>query len=63
MEKEGETPQTFDDNREQYAFRKEAGNLLLKDPTKMGVVLFDVYMPNSEEEEATGGTDTRESGA
>ena len=43
------TSETFADNRKQYAFLEKAGNLLLKDPDKMGVILFDVYMPTSED--------------
>jgi hypothetical protein len=45
VEIDGTTPEVFQDNRKQYAFRKETGNLLLKNPEKMGVAVFDVYMP------------------
>jgi hypothetical protein len=45
VEIDGTTPEVIQDNRKQYAFRKETGNLLLKNPEKMGVAVFDVYMP------------------
>ena len=39
---EEEASRMFEDDRKQYAFRKDAENFLLKDPAKMGAVLFDV---------------------
>mmetsp|Transcript_29367 Transcript_29367/g.53792 ORF Transcript_29367/g.53792 Transcript_29367/m.53792 type:complete len:121 (-) Transcript_29367:406-768(-) len=45
VELEGATAEAFEDNRKQYAFRNEAGNLLLASRAKMGVALFDVYLP------------------
>jgi len=44
-----DAPKKFNDNRKQYAFREKAGNLLLKDRSKMGVVLFDVHVPKSDD--------------
>lgn len=42
VKNQAETSQTFDDGRKQYAFLSFAQNLLLANPTKMGVALFDV---------------------
>jgi hypothetical protein len=42
---DGATPGVFQDNCKQYAFREKTGNLLLKNPEKMGVAVFDLYMP------------------
>jgi len=43
-------PEAFEDERRQFAFRKDtAWNLLLVDKKKIGVALFDVYLgPNNE---------------
>lgn len=57
VELEGATAETFEDNRKQYSFRKEAGNLLLKDRNKMGVALFDVYSGSSRLSEAQQSAD------
>jgi hypothetical protein len=54
VELEGATAKAFEDNRKQYAFRKDAGKLLLASRAKMGVALFDVYLP-SEIDEGGGG--------
>jgi hypothetical protein len=50
VELDGLTPQAFEDQRKQYAFREKAGNLLLENKGKMGVALFDVYMLEEEDE-------------
>jgi hypothetical protein len=50
VELDGLTPQAFEDQRKQYAFREKAGNLLLENKGKIGVALFDVYMPDEEDE-------------
>jgi hypothetical protein len=42
---QGATAEEFEDGRMQYAFRGQAGGLLLEDKGKMGVALFDVCMP------------------
>ena len=57
VELDGEPSEAFEDSRLQYCFRKETGNLLLKDKTKMGVALFDVCLPPAEgdDNESTGG--------
>jgi hypothetical protein len=44
VEHEGMPPEAFEDNRKQYAFRKDAGNLLLANKEKMSVAMFDVCM-------------------
>jgi hypothetical protein len=43
-------PETFEDERRQFVFRKDtACNLLLVDKKKIDVTLFDVYLgPNNE---------------
>jgi hypothetical protein len=51
VEHEGVPPEEFEDNRKQYAFRKDAGNLLIANRGKMGVALFDVYMPDHVDDE------------
>jgi hypothetical protein len=40
------TSEEFEDERMQYAFRHQAGDLLLANKENMGVALFDVYMPD-----------------
>jgi hypothetical protein len=47
----GATPWAFEDERKHYAFRRQAGDLLLANKGKMGVALFDVYMPEFVHEE------------
>eukprot|EP00978_Attheya_sp_CCMP212_P025667 scaffold83036_cov39-Attheya_sp.AAC.1 len=47
---EGATAEAFEDNRKQYAFRNEAGNLLLASRAKMGMALFDVCLPSEIDE-------------
>jgi hypothetical protein len=56
VELDGATTEAFDDNRKQYCFRNAAGNMLLKNPTQMGVALFDVSLPqdSSATEEPNG---------
>ena len=44
------TPEMFEDRRMQYAFRQQAGDLLLTKKEKMGVALFDVYLPDFDDE-------------
>ena len=41
----GAVPETFVDGHLQYCFRKQSGDLLLRDKNKIGVELFDVYLP------------------
>jgi hypothetical protein len=40
---DGVDPVKYDDGCMQYAFRKEAGDMLLVEKSKMGVALFDIY--------------------
>lgn len=51
VEHEGVPSEAFEDNRKQYAFREKTGNLLLANKGKMGVALFDVYMPERVDKE------------
>jgi hypothetical protein len=40
---DGVDPVKYEGGRMQYAFRNEAGDMLLVDKSKMGVALFDIY--------------------
>lgn len=51
VELNGAKSQMFEDRRTQYAFRGQAGDLLLTNKGNMGVALFDVYMPEFDDEE------------
>jgi hypothetical protein len=44
VEVEEATPEAFEDERMQYAFRHQAGDFFAN-RKKMGVALFNVYMP------------------
>jgi hypothetical protein len=44
-------PVAYEDGRMQYAFRKQTGDMLLVDKSKMGVALFDIYTPELDLEE------------
>jgi hypothetical protein len=51
VEHNGATSEAFEDVRRQYAFRQQAGNLLLGDTEKVGVALFDVYLDDASDED------------
>jgi hypothetical protein len=55
----------FEDERKQYTFRNETGNVLFKDKAKVAVALFDIYLPGHNDGAADHqeGDDSRDSGS
>ncbi len=47
VEHNGDTSEAFEDVRRQYAFRQQAGDLLLGYAEEVGVALFDVYLDDA----------------